>query len=66
MTVRLLTSRTLDSGQTQQFGDVVELPKSEAQRLIAAGQAMPSSEREAAMVQPMQNAMLPGARPRRV
>jgi hypothetical protein len=43
--IKLLTSRVLASGQTQQWGDEIELPEDEAKRLIKVGQAQPVEEK---------------------
>lgn len=40
MTIKLLTSRTANIGNPEQWGDVIEVPDDEAKRMIAAGQAM--------------------------
>lgn len=45
MKIKLLTSRVLASGQTQQWGDEIELPEDEAKRLIKVGQAQPVEEK---------------------
>jgi hypothetical protein len=42
--VKLMTPRVLGNGQTQDFGDVIEVDPREAERLIKAGQALPVSE----------------------
>lgn len=39
----MTTSRVLATGQTQEFGDVIEVPPKEAKSLIAAGQAVPDA-----------------------
>ena len=40
MTIKLLTSRTANIGDSQQWGDIIDVPDDEAQRMIAAGQAI--------------------------
>lgn len=40
MKVKLLTSRVLASGQTQDWGDVVELDNREGAKLVSLGQAL--------------------------
>lgn len=42
--VRLTTPRVLGNGQTQDFGDVIDVEPREAERLIRAGQAVPVQE----------------------
>lgn len=60
--MRLLTSRVLATGQTQEFGDVVELDAEEATRLIRAGQAAPAPElHETAAVAPPERRASKGA-----
>lgn len=41
MKVKLLTSRVLSTGQTQEVGDVIDVEPAEGKRLIQAGQALP-------------------------
>jgi HK97 family phage major capsid protein len=50
--IRLLTSRVLAGGQTQEFGDVIEVGRAEAERLIALGQAEPVRPAEKGPSQP--------------
>ncbi len=44
MRVKMLTSRALANGQTQQWGDEVDMDRDEAKRLIAAQQAVAVAE----------------------
>lgn len=44
MQVILQTSRITSEGHAQKFGDVIDVPKDEAKRMIAAGQAREAGE----------------------
>jgi hypothetical protein len=62
MKVKLLTSRVLGSGHTQDFGDEIEVSNAEGARLVAAGQGIELGRPETAMRRGgRENATNPGA-----
>lgn len=52
MKIMLLTSRVVEGGDSQKFGDIIDLPNDEAMRLVRRGSAkrIEDNEVETAMI----------------